>query len=148
MLAGSDKEIVIRNTPTFKPTIQHEIDAAMLQNRYSYAMPETIEWVDRYIATGDYSTETRIVNTGLILYRNPDSARAMTDQVYNACWQLARPECQIIWAVLSQKFVDRIARLDWEMVKPVWRERAPCQAGNQRTSDGPAGNANLPTLPS
>ena len=133
LLGGSHKEIVIRNTPKLKPTIQHEIDAAMRQDRYRYAMPATTEWVEQHIATGDYSEENRIVNTGLILYRNPDRARALTDQIYNVCWQLAQPECQIIWAVLSQKFEDMIGRLDWEMVKPVWQERAPSQ-----TQDHPA----------
>ncbi|MFK7860683.1 MAG: hypothetical protein AB8B64_17825 [Granulosicoccus sp.] len=127
MLTGCDKEIVIRNTPKYKPTIQHEIDAAMRQERYQYAMPETIDWVGRHTSTGEYSENCRIVNTGLILYRNPASARKLTDQIYTVCWQLAQPECQIIWAVLSQKFEEMIGRLDWERVNPTWQERKPCQ---------------------
>ncbi len=125
MLDGSDRAIVIRNTPKLKPTIGHEVEAAMRQERYQYAMPETLEWVERRVATGEYSETVRIVNTGLILYRNPELARALTDQIYQTCWQLAQPECQIVWAVLSQKFQHMIGRLDWEQVTPVWKERAP-----------------------
>lgn len=134
MLAGSTRDIVIRNTPKLKPTIQHEIDAAMRQERYRYAMPTTIEWIERHIATGEYSAKNRIVNTGLILYRHPERARALTDQIYNACWKLAQPECQIIWAVLSQRFEGMIGRLDWEMVEPVWKERAPYTSQNNLPS--------------
>lgn len=125
MLAASDKDIVIRNTPRLKPTIWHEVDAAMLQRRYRYAMPATIEWIESRIANGDYTPEVRIVNTGMILYRKPDQARVMTDQVYKTCWLLTQPECQIFWAILSQPFGDSIARLDWELVKPVWQEPLP-----------------------
>lgn len=143
MLAGSSREIVIRNTPRLKPTIQFEIDAAMKQERYQYAMPATLEWVERHIATGDYTEASRIVNTGLILYRHPDMARALADQIYDVCWELAQPECQIIWAVLSQKFEDMIGRLDWETVTPLWKERAPCEIRGQFASVVNFQNGNL-----
>lgn len=127
MLAGSSREIVIRNTPRLKPTIEHEVEPAMRQARYRHAMPATLEWVDRHVATGEYTREVRIVNTGLILYRNPDHAREFTDQVHDTCWRLAQPECQIIWAVLSQKYTGMIGRLDWQSVEPIWKERSALQ---------------------
>ena len=132
MLDGNDKAIVIRNTPKLKPTIAHEVEAAMRQERYQYAMPETLEWVERHVATGEYSETVRIVNTGLILYRDPEQARGLTDEIYKVCWQLAQPECQIIWAVLSQKFQNMIARLDWEQVTPLWQERLPFAERTER----------------
>ena len=115
-------DLLIRNTPKKKVCIQDEIDAAINQNRYLYSMPETIEWVDSKIKSGEYSYSNRIMNTGFILYKDIGLIQKLCNEVYKACSDLGQPECQIIWGVLSQKFEEYITRVDWKTIEMLWKE--------------------------
>ena len=114
--------MLIRNTPKKKVCIQDEIDAAINQNRYLYSMPETIDWVDSKIKSGEYSYANRIMNTGFILYKDISLIQKLCNEVYKACSDLGQPECQIIWGVLSQKFDEYITRVDWNNIEMLWKE--------------------------
>lgn len=117
-------ELLIRNTRKVKLTIQDEIDAALGQKRYREAMAETVNWVNRCISTEGYSLRNRIMNTGLIYYRKVEKVRSLCDGVFQKCWDLGQPECQIIWAVLSQRYEHLITRIEWDALNPMKREPA------------------------
>ena len=47
----------------------------------------------------------------------------MLDDIYYTCMLQQQPECQIIWAIYSQKYLDKIKLIDfYNVVDPVWRE--------------------------
>jgi len=108
--------LLIRNTPKLKLTIQDEIDAALRQKRYREVMTETVNWVNHCILTEGYSMNNRIMNTGLIYYRTIEKVRSLCDSVFAKCWDLGQPECQIIWAVLSQRYEHLITRIEWDVL--------------------------------
>jgi hypothetical protein len=110
-----EKLILIRNTPRLKNHLSDEISDAMNQTRYRQSMPETLKWIESKKAYGA-SEKVRIMNTGLIYYANPLSLRKLVDEVYLTIKTLNQPECQIIWAILSQPFEDVIQRVDWSEI--------------------------------
>lgn len=101
---------------------------------HAISAADLLEWIERQVATAEYTEEVRIVNTGLILYRQPLCARRLTDEVYAICWKLAQPECQIVWAALAQRYINMIAQIPWEQVEPVWKER-PVVTTNSSTTE-------------
>lgn len=115
-------ELLIRNTRKVKLTIQDEIDAALGQKRYREVMAETVNWVNRCISTDGYSLRNRIMNTGLIYYRTVEKVRSLCDSVFHKCWDLGQPECQIIWAVLSQRYEHLLTRIEWDALNPTKHE--------------------------
>ena len=114
------KDILIRETPALKETLTSEIEAALGQERYERHMAETKAYLDGLISNGSISENVRIVNTGLIHYMNPAAARVLTNSVFEACNQLAQPECQILWAALSQMRLARVQRVAWDELSPIW----------------------------
>ena len=117
-----NNDILIRNTPKEKITIKDEIDQAMGQKRYREAMSDTINWVDTKISSGKYSPRNRIMNTGLIFYKNIEKIQKLCNEVFEACWLIGQPECQIIWGVLSQTYEINIRRINWNELNIVWKE--------------------------
>jgi hypothetical protein len=108
-----NKSILIKNTPRIKSKISDEIDDAIHQNRYRLAMPQTLEWVDMMKTVRGASENVRIMNTGLIYYADVSSVKEVLDEVYEVTQALSQPECQIIWAVLSQPIENLIQRVEW-----------------------------------
>ncbi|HUA26529.1 MAG TPA: hypothetical protein VMA54_20535 [Steroidobacteraceae bacterium] len=117
-------DLLIRNTPRLKLTIQAEIDAGLRQKRYRETMVETVNWVNHCISTEGYRMNNRIMNTGLIYYRTVEKVRSLCNGVFNKCWDLGQPECQIIWAVLSQRYEHLITRIEWDALNPAKLEPA------------------------
>lgn len=113
--------VLIRNTPKIKNYVDQEIEEAERQKRYRDKMPETVDWVKALVASGQYSRQVRIMNTGLIYYRNPERIRKLRDAAFDTCWHLGQPECQIIWAMLSQKFQTDITKIEWSQLAPNWK---------------------------
>jgi hypothetical protein len=116
----ADKSVLIRNTPRVKLSIQDEIDQAMEWERYAQTMPQTIAWLEREGAARGLSMSNRIMNTGLIAYRDAAPVQPLLDEVYETTWRLAQPECQIVWGFLSQAYERRIQRIEWEALDPQW----------------------------
>lgn len=112
-MISPEKSILIRNTPRLKSTISDEIEDAMHQSRYRESMPETIQWLEMIKEKRGISETVRIMNTGLIYYKDVNSIRTLLDEVHQVINTLNQPECQIIWAALSQPFEDKIHRVDW-----------------------------------
>lgn len=115
-----DKSVLIRNTPRLKLSIQDEIDQAMEWERYAQTMPQTITWLERECASRGLSMSNRIMNTGLIAYRDATTVKPLLEEVYETTWRLAQPECQIVWGLLSQAYERRIQRIEWEALDPAW----------------------------
>lgn len=112
-------ELLICNTPRVKLTIQDEIDAGSRQKRYREVMAATVQWVNHCIAAEGYRLNNRIMSTGLIYYRTMEKVRSLCDSVFHKCWDLGQPECQIIWAVLSQRYEHLITRIEWDALGSV-----------------------------
>jgi hypothetical protein len=118
-------EILIRNTPKNKLSIQDEINAAMQQKRYAEVMVETVQWLIAKIKKEKLSVNNRIMSTGLILYADVEKSQKLCDEVYEAYWFLGQPECQIIWSLLSQPYESLITRFSWSDLDILWKERLP-----------------------
>ena len=85
-------------------------------------MGETVIWVNNKIKNEGYSASNRIMNTGLILYKDIKTIQVLCDRVYENCWLIGQPECQIIWAILSQHYEKIITRIAWNELDIVWQE--------------------------
>jgi hypothetical protein len=112
-ITQTDKAILMRNTPRLKSTISDEVEDALPYDRYSKSMPKTLEWVERMKKERGVIENVRIMNTGLILYSKIAPLRGVLDEVYEVVKELKQPECQIIWAVLSQPIHNLIQRVEW-----------------------------------
>jgi hypothetical protein len=115
------KCIIIRKTPRKKTTIYDEINEAKIQKRYLKNMNDTILFIENKLNTNQYSHNIRISNTGIIMYSNVDSIIPLLDDVYNSCIKLQQPECQIFWALFSQKYSEYINQIDFNNVNPLWK---------------------------
>ena len=116
-----EHDLLIRETPREKLSINDEISDAMGQERYVRHMENTISYLDSLEVAGKMTRSTRIVNTGFIHYRNLLTCRPFADGVYRACTRLEQPECQIICAAHSQMSDIRIQKVPWKMLQPIWK---------------------------
>jgi hypothetical protein len=116
-----NKSLIIRQTPSIKTKIQHEIDAAMGQQRYVKNMNKTRELVDQMISSGYISQNVRICNTGLLIYIDRYKIKELLTNVYNKCIQHEQPECQIYWSIFSQKYKNEITEINWGEIKNITR---------------------------
>jgi hypothetical protein len=112
-IVSRKKAVLIRNTPRVKSTISEEVGDALGFRRYAESMPQTLIWVESMKRERAVSETVRIMNTGLIYYSQVPPLRDFLDEVYSVIKFLNQPECQIIWAVLSQAIEDLIQRVDW-----------------------------------
>lgn len=113
----TSKSVIIRTTPKEKKTIQDEINAAMSHPRYSTYMNKTKKFIRMKLKTKKISNHVRICNTGLIVYINPEKIQPMLTSIYKKCMDHKQPECQIYWAVFSQKYASQIKKISWTHLK-------------------------------
>ena len=119
LIKMNQKGILIRYEAKLKPTIWHEVDEAKGQERYAKNMDKTIDFINDKLIE-DYITNNRVMNTGIIAYsmgRKGKQIRALCDEVYNACMKLEQPECQIVWCLLSQPYIDIIHAVEFSEMK-------------------------------
>ena len=90
------------------------------QDRYLQNLPETIKFMENKITSGEIKSDIRISNTGLIFYYNFNLIIPMLYDIYNASIKFNQPECQIFWAIYSQKYLNYIKQIDYNEVDPVW----------------------------
>jgi hypothetical protein len=62
------------------------------------------------------------MNTGIIAYSMQSLAiknriTSLCDEVYNACVTLKQPECQILWCLLSQPYMNIIKTGEYSEIK-------------------------------
>jgi hypothetical protein len=97
-----------------------EVNAAMGQPRYSQNMEQTMQWIDKLTIERQISPQVRIVNTGIIHYKNISKIKPLLDEICQTVWELGQPECQILWAALAQPYENLLQRVEWEQLNPQW----------------------------
>ena len=110
LVSQCDNDVLMLKSNIVKGSIRDEIQEALPQKRYAKSMAKTISWIDNLVEKSNYSYDNSILLTGFIFYKNVPQIIPLCDEVYSACIQLKQPECQIIWAVLSQKFDNKITK--------------------------------------
>jgi hypothetical protein len=122
-ISDNNYSVIIRKHEHNRNTIMSEVDAAMGQERYSRNMNKTLELIEHKIKKNEIKNEIDICNTGLILYIDYNSVKPMLDDIYYTCVDQQQPECQIIWAIYSQKYLKKIKLIDfYNVVNPQWIE--------------------------
>lgn len=117
-----NKSLIIRQSPSNKTSVYHEINAAMNQSRYKKNMNKTKNFVKEIISTKEYSENVRICNTGLLIFINRENIKELLNNVYQKCIEHQQPECQIYWSIFSQKYQDKIKEINWTDIKNIKRE--------------------------
>jgi hypothetical protein len=114
--------IIIRKHENYRKNIWSEVEEAKKQERYNKNMNKTITFINEKINKNEITADVDICNTGLILYNNYDDILPMLNDIYNTCIKLEQPECQIIWSIYSQKYSNKIKLIEFDYVKPLWKE--------------------------
>ena len=117
--------IIIRKHEKSHKRISSEIKVALGQERYLRNMDKTKELIYNKINNNEIKDEIEICNTGLIFYVNYKDSDIinMLNNIYNTCINLQQPECQIIWAIYSQKYLHKIKTINfYDIIEPLWKE--------------------------
>jgi len=120
LLCRSD--MLVTNTKKEKICIQDEINECINQPRYRETMHQTLAWARHKIYNENYSPYNRIMRTGMLLYARVSAMQPLCDEVYDTCWLLGQPECQIIWGILSQRYELNLTRVDYNAVPMIHKE--------------------------
>lgn len=101
-----------------------EVDDSMYQYKYKKNIGKTINMINAKKEDGSLKDDENIpiAVTSLIFYNNYDEIMPMLDEIYKACIDQQQPECQILWAVFSQKYADKIKLVDFQDMNPetIW----------------------------
>lgn len=112
--------LLIRKTPRLKETVWDEVNAALGQERYRRFMPQTLDYIRDKIENG-YSENVRICNTGLIVYDLKNVViNTLVNEVYADLVSIGTSECQIVWALVSQRYREIIQTIEWDEIPMVW----------------------------
>ena len=115
--------IIIRKHEEKRYNIWSEVDEAKKQERYNKNMKGTIEFINDKLKKKEIVENVEICNTGLIFYNNYDEIAPLLNSIYDTCINLQQPECQIVWAIFSQKYADQIKLIDFHQeINPLWKE--------------------------
>jgi len=111
----TDKKILVRDNPKHRNHIWEEVCLAMHQERYLRFMPQTIDYIREKLIEGYTEKNSGCTcNTGLILYNiREEKVLKFADEVYNDLIKIGTSECQIIWAMVGQKYIDIIRVIPW-----------------------------------
>jgi hypothetical protein len=116
LLAVGQKPIVVRKHPHGRSNIWGEVSASLSQERYARFIDKTLEYVLAKIKQG-YKTTTVVPWTSLVLYRPQDpQIQKFTDEIYRDLLEIGTSECQIVWAMVAQKYPELIQYLDGETI--------------------------------
>ena len=115
-------EIIIRrHEDVVRNTIHAEInDAVNYMERYRRHMPETIDYITKYIFENNLSFETTICNTGILYYHNVQHTNTLLSKIYDASYMLQQPECQVFWATFSQQYKPFIFHINFNDIIARW----------------------------
>jgi GT2 family glycosyltransferase len=135
-----DKKILVRDHTLNRRNIWEEVGDAMFQERYLRFMPQTIDYIREKIAEG-FSEQPVVVWTSLMVYSHLDTAvMEFLDKIYNDLVKIGTSECQIIWAMLGQKYTDIIKIIKWNTLDIKWEEpkevKEENKTGNMEESEG------------
>lgn len=112
--------LVIRKTKRIKESVWVEVNDSIGQERYKRFMPQTIAYIENKLKDG-YSENVRICATSLIVYDLQEpKVSALADQIYADLIEVGTSECQIIFAMVSQRYTDIIMKIEWAEVPMIW----------------------------
>ena len=114
--------VIIRSHESQPRSIWDEVEDSKQQERYANNMNNTIELIHRKVKNKEFNEKTKVCNTGLLFYVNYESIKDMLNNIYSTCIQLRQPECQILWAIYSQPFLNKIYCIDFYTLDLLWRE--------------------------
>lgn len=120
ILNNINYNIIIRKTPKIKLTIDDEIKDAIHQFRYKKNINKTKLFIKTLIQNNKISNNVRICNTGLIIYNNYNDIIPMLNNIFECCVKHEQPECQIYWSIYSQFYVDKILKIEFNDLNPLW----------------------------
>ena len=101
-------------------TLWQEIEDSMHQYKYKKNIGKTINLINAKKEDGSLKDDENITiaTTGLIFYNNYEEIMPMLDEIYNVSIEQQQPECQVMWAVFSQKYADKIKLVDFQDMNP------------------------------
>lgn len=114
MLSMHKSDILIRYDKKAK-SIQNEVQLASFQPRYSRRMKRTVDWIEENYTASEPAP--RIVNTGVIVYKTTANVLEFCREVFVTCMELEQPECQLVWAVVAQKYKESPKKVDINIVE-------------------------------
>ncbi|GBR73092.1 hypothetical protein NO1_0534 [Candidatus Termititenax aidoneus] len=114
LLAAEQRLVLVRKHQHGHSNIWGEVSASLLQERYTRFIDKIMEYVLAKIKQNNvYKTTTVVPWTSLILYRPQDQqVQKFTDEVYRDLLEIGTSECQIVWAMVAQKYPELIQYLD------------------------------------
>lgn len=121
LINNNNYNIIIRKTPLVKLTLDDEINVCIKQDRYKKNINITKSFISSLIKSNKISNNTRICNTGLIIYNNYSNIMPMLNDIYNYCIKHQQPECQIYWGIFSQLYKDKILNIEFNDLNPIWK---------------------------
>jgi hypothetical protein len=100
--------------------IWDEVKRSMEQERYLRNMPHTIDWINKKIKQG-YSEYVCIPWLSFTLYRHKDpEVQKFADEIDKEIMDAKSPNDQIVWAMVSQKYLDIIQMIEAFAVPMKW----------------------------
>jgi len=121
ILQKNKNKVFLKYHTSGLPTIRiwDEVERSMNQERYLRNMPQIINYINLKIKQG-YSEYMCIPACGLILYQhNEPEVRELLDEVYNDIMQWSICNDQIVWAMVSQKYLDHIQMIHFHKEIPI-----------------------------
>jgi hypothetical protein len=110
--------ILCKHNHLHKKTIMNEIEDAQKQERYRRHMPETIEFINRFLLENNLKDKTPIYLTGILYYHNLDNIKPLLYDINKLCNELQQPECQIFISALAQQYEKYIKSIDFIEINP------------------------------
>ena len=111
--------ILCKHNQTNKKTITDEIiDASNYSERYRRHMPETIEFINKYLQENNLKNDTIIYLTGILYYHNVSNTAKLLYDINKLCNDFQQPECQVFFAALAQKYKKYIMPINLSDINP------------------------------
>jgi hypothetical protein len=83
--------------------------------------PQTLNYIHKKLKDG-YSENIRISNTEIISYDlNENKVKKLVNEAYHDLIKIGTSECQIIWAIVSQKYSSIIQTIEWNDLPIIWK---------------------------
>jgi len=118
-----EKPILVTRTPQFKDNVMHEFSIAINQKRYQKTQVELFNYIKKKVTREGYKQKSRICRTGLIFYHlNNEKVMEMITKIYDDVMAIPNPQCQIVWAMISQKYRQIIQEIEWKTLNIPWAD--------------------------
>lgn len=120
LVSMKTKSIIVKEHHFSNHTIWGELNAANHQQRYKVFETATRKYIQDKLAVG-YTDKNPVCHTALMLYQvNNERVISFVNEMYNDLQLVGTPECQIIWCIVSQKYLDIIQVIKQNDVPVKW----------------------------